>query len=455
MDNKMDKIVSLCKRRGFVFPGSEIYGGLANTYDYGPMGVELKNNIKKAWWKYFVQDRDDMTGIDGGIILSPKIWEASGHIKNFKDPLVECKKCHKRFRPDKLEKSDFPGKSDFEDLKCPDCGGGFTETKMFSGMFKTVIGPVEEEGMIAYLRPETAQAIFANYKNVLDSTNKKIPFGIGQIGKAFRNEITTGNFIFRTLEFEQMEIEYFINPESNWNKIFESWADYMRGFMDIIGLDRKKMKDNEIPAEERAFYSKRTIDMEYKFPFGQDELWAIAYRTDYDLSRHQEASGVNLEYFSAKGGSASGRDDTKNEKYIPHVIEPTFGVDRTLLAIISEAYCEEPVGDETRVVLKFKPQMAPYKVAVFPLLKNKPELVKKAREIYLDLKKNFNVFWDDRGNIGKRYRYQDEIGTPYCVTIDFDSLEQGDVTVRNRDSMKQERIAVGGLKDYFGKLLNC
>ncbi len=455
-EDLMSKIVSLCKRRGFVYPGSEIYGGLANTYDYGPTGVELKNNIKKAWWKYFVQDREDMTGLDGGIILSPKIWEASGHVKNFKDSLVECKKCHHRFRPDKLENaSNPPSPKGFGEARCPDCGGELTDPKMFSGMFKTVIGPVEEEGMIAYLRPETAQAIFSNYKNVLDSTNKKIPFGIGQIGKAFRNEITTGNFIFRTLEFEQMEIEYFISPQSNWKKIFKEWVDYMHGFLDVIGIDRKKMKDNEISVEERAFYSKQTIDMEYKFPFGQDELWAIAYRTDYDLSRHQEASGVNLEYFSAKGGSASGGDDTKNEKYIPHVIEPTFGVDRTLLAIISEAYHEEEVNGETRIVLKLKPSMAPYKVAVFPLLKNKPELVKKAREIYLELKKNFNVFWDDRGNIGKRYRYQDEIGTPYCVTIDFDSLDQDDVTVRDRDTMKQERVKIDELKDYFKEKLGC
>ncbi len=429
-----------------MFPGSEVYGGLANTYDYGPMGVELKNNIKSAWWKYFVQDRDDMTGIDGGIILSPKIWEASGHIKNFKDPLVECKKCHKRFRPDKIQDAfNPPSPKGFGEARCPDCGGGLTEQKMFSGMFKTVIGPVEEEGMIAYLRPETAQAIFANYKNVLDSTNKKIPFGIGQVGKAFRNEITTGNFIFRTLEFEQMEIEYFISPDSNWKKIFDEWVDYIHGFMEIIGLDPKKMRDREIPAEERAFYSKRTIDMEYKFPFGQDELWAIAYRADYDLARHQESSGENLEYF----------DDETKQKYIPHVIEPTFGVDRTLLAIISEAYYEEEVEGETRVVLKLKPQMAPYKVAVFPLLKNKPELVKKARDIYLALKKNFNVFWDDRGNIGKRYRYQDEIGTPYCVTVDFDSLENNDVTIRDRDSMKQSRIAIAELKDYFKEKIGC
>jgi glycyl-tRNA synthetase len=432
MAGKMDKIVALCKRRGFIFPCSEIYGGLANSYDYGPLGVELKNNIKNAWWKYFVHGREDMTGIDGNIILNPKIWEASGHVDKFKDPLVECKKCHKRFRPDKLEDAS----------KCPDCGGEFTEEKFFSGMFRTTIGPVESEGLTAYLRPETAQAIFANYKNVLDSTNLKIPFGIGQIGKAFRNEITTGNFIFRMYEFEQMEIEYFISPDADWQKMFDEWVEYMHGFMDIIGLNRKCMHNEEIPDEERAFYSKRTIDMEYDFPFGQDELWAIAYRTDYDLSNHQKHSGENLEYF----------DDEKKTKYIPHVLEPTFGVDRTILAVISESFFEEKLENgETRTVLKLHPQIAPYKIAVFPLLKNKPELIKKAREVFGDLKKEYRVFWDERGNIGKRYRYQDEIGTPYTITVDFDSLEEDDVTVRDRDSMKQERIKIEELEDFFEK----
>lgn len=424
-ENLMDKIVSLTKRRGFVFPGSEIYGGLASTYDYGPLGVELKNNIKREWWKYFIQEREDMVGLDGGILLSPKIWEASGHVKNFKDSLVECKKCHHRFRPDKLKDAS----------KCPDCGGGFTEAKLFSGMFKTTIGPIEEEGITTYLRPETAQAIFADYKNILSSGNRKIPFGVGQIGKAFRNEVTTGNFIFRTLEFEQMEIEYFISPEGDWGKIFENWVEYIHDFMDIIGLERKKLFDHEIPDAERAFYSKRTIDMEYEFPFGQDELWAIAYRTDYDLSRHQENSGVSMEYM----------DDRIGKKYIPHVIEPTFGVDRTLLAILSTAYKEE----DDRVVLKLKPNVAPYKVAVFPLLANKPELVNLAKNVYDGLKKQFSTAWDDRGNIGKRYYSQDEIGTPWCVTIDFDSLEDKQVTVRDRDTMKQERVAIAELKEYF------
>lgn len=432
--NSLEKIVSLSKRRGFVYPGSEIYGGLASTWDYGPLGVELKNNIKRIWWKHFVQDRDDMVGLDGSIILNAKVWEASGHVKNFKDPLVECKKCHHRFRPDKLKDAS----------KCPDCGGSFTEQKMFSGMFKTTIGPIEEEGVVAYLRPETAQAMFADYKNVLDSTSKKIPFGMGQIGKAFRNEITTGNFIFRTIEFEQMEIEYFISPDADWKKIFEEWLEYIYKYADKIGLPRECFDNHEIPEEERAFYSKRTIDIEYQFPWGLDELWAIAYRTDYDLTKHQEHSGKNMEYF----------DEEKKKKYIPHVIEPTFGVDRTVLAALTNAYCEEELeGGESRVVLKLHPSIAPYKIAVFPLLKNKPELVKKAREIYADLKKDFEAEFDDNGNIGKRYRRQDEIGTPFCVTVDYDSLEKGDVTVRDRDSMKQERISIKELKKYFQEKL--
>jgi len=439
-NNLMEKIVSLAKRRGFVFPGSEIYGGLGSTYDYGPLGVELKNNIKREWWNYFIHQRNDMVGLDGGILLSPKVWEASGHVKNFKDALVECKKCHHRFRPDRLRRPEEVGAptnaSRLKDpSKCPDCGGEFTEAKLFSGMFKTVIGPIEKEGVTTYLRPETAQAIFADYKNILSSGSRKIPFGVGQIGKAFRNEVTTGNFIFRTLEFEQMEIEYFISPDDDWQKIFKGWVDYIHGFMDVVGLERKRLFDHEIPDAERAFYSKRTIDMEYEFPFGQDELWAVAYRTDYDLSKHQEYSGVNMEYL----------DDRTGKKYIPHVIEPTFGVDRTILAILSTAYSEE--GDRT--VLKLKPNIAPYKAAVFPLLANKPDLVNLAKKIYGDLKKSFYVAWDDRGNIGKRYYSQDEIGTPYCITVDFDSLESDDVTVRDRDTMKQKRVAIKELAPYL------
>lgn len=426
----MQKIVSLCKRRGFVYPSSEIYGGLASSWDYGPLGAELKNNVKKIWWKHFVQDREDMVGLDGGIILNPKVWEASGHVKNFKDPLVECKKCHHRFRPDKLK----------DPSKCPDCGGPFTKQRMFSGLFHTVIGPVEEEGLTAYLRPETAQNMFVNFKNILDSTNKKIPFGIGQMGKAFRNEITSGNFIFRTLEFEQMEIEYFIAPDANWKKIFGEWLEYIYKYAFKLGLSRKSFYNHEIGKADRAFYSKRTIDIEFKYPFGLDELWAIAYRTNYDLSRHQEASKQNLEYF----------DEVKRQKYIPHVIEPTFGVDRTMLALISEAYTEEKIkSGETRTVLKLNPAVAPYKIAVFPLLANKKELIKNARKVYEMLKDDYPCFWDDRGNIGKRYRYQDEIGTPYCVTIDFDSLKDRAVTVRDRDTMKQERIKITKLNEYL------
>lgn len=426
----MEKLVSLCKRRGFVYPGSEIYGGLASTFDYGPMGVELKNTIKRLWWKYFVQDREDMTGLDGGIILSPKIWEASGHVQNFKDPLVECKKCHHRFRPDKLA----------DPSKCPDCGGQFTDVKMFSGLFETTIGPVKEEGLTVYLRPETAQAIFANFKNVLSSTSKKLPFGIGQIGKAFRNEITTGNFIFRTLEFEQAEIEYFIAPDADWNALFNGWVDYIYGFADVLGLPRAKFFNHEIPDAERAFYSKRTIDIEYQFPFGQDELWAIAYRTDYDLSRHQQASGQSLEYF----------DDASKKRFVPHVIEPTFGIDRTLLAVLSQAYDD---SDPERVVLRLKPALAPYKAAVFPLLKNKPELVARARGIYDDLRRHVPVAWDDRGNIGKRYLSQDEIGTPWCITVDFQTLEDDTVTMRDRDSKEQKRVPSSDLAHLIGQSL--
>ena len=434
----MTKIVSLCKRRGFIYPGSEIYGGLASTYDYGPLGVELKNNLKQLWWKYFVHQRDDVVGIDGSILLNPKVWEASGHLKKFKDSLVECKKCHHRFRPDKLSKY-----QNIEISRCPDCGGEFTAPRLFSGMFKTVIGPIEEEGLVTYLRPETAQNMFINFKNILDSTSIKIPFGIAQTGKCFRNEITTGNFIFRTIEFEIMELEYFINPESDWNKIFEEWLNYIYGFADLIGLNRNSLFNHEISEKERAHYSKRTVDIEYKFPWGFDELWAIAYRTDYDLSHHQQMSKKDLTYF----------DEQTKKKYIPHVIEPTFGLDRTILAVLLEAYYE----DKNRVVLKLNPKLAPYKVAVFPLLTNKPELVKKAREIYKMLKtnnqqpttNNFTVVFDDRGNIGKRYYSQDEIGTPFCVTVDFESLRNDDVTVRDRDTTKQVRVKTKELPQYF------
>jgi glycyl-tRNA synthetase len=423
--NLMDKIVSLCKRRGFIFPGSEIYGGLSNSWDYGPLGVELKNNIKNAWWKRFVHQRDDMIGIDSALIMNPKVWEASGHVATFSDPLVECKKCHNRFRKDQLKKE-----------KCPDCKGELTEAKQFNLMLKTFLGPIENAESIVYFRPETAQAMFVDFKNVLETSRKKIPFGIAQIGKAFRNEITPGNFIFRTREFEQMEIEYFIKEE-NWKETFKMWQKEMWLWItDELGLNKEKIHELEVPKDELAHYSKRTIDFEFDYPFGKKELYGLAYRTDFDLKNHfKEPPYEDLE---------------SKEKFYPHVIEPTFGVDRSVLAVLLDAYAEE----NDRVILKLKPSLAPYKVAVFPLLKNKPELVEKAKEVYKDLKQNFVVIFDDRGNIGKRYYSQDEIGTPFCVTIDFQTLEDQTATLRNRDTMKQERIKITDLKNYLINKIN-
>lgn len=428
----MDKIVALCKRRGFVFPGSEIYGGMANSWDYGPLGVELKNNIKQAWWKRFVHLREDIIGIDAALIMNPKVWEASGHVANFQDPLVECKKCHERFRADHIK-----------DNTCPNCGSkdAFTSEKMFNLMFKTFIGPAEESSNVAYFRPETAQAMFVDFRSVLDTARMRVPFGIAQIGKAFRNEITPGNFIFRTREFEQMEIEYFIPPpkqDADWQGFFELWRKEMLSWIkDDLGVDLEKIHEHEIETEERAHYSKRTIDFEYDFPFGMSELYGLAYRTDFDLKNHEKFSGQNLEY----------RDPETGEKFIPHVIEPTWGVDRSVLVILIDAYSEQ----DGRVVLKLKRKLAPYKAAVFPLLANKPELIKIARRIYLDLKESFMVAWDDRGNIGKRYASQDEIGTPFCITVDFQSLEDEMVTVRDRDSAKQDRVKIDELKEYLTK----
>jgi glycyl-tRNA synthetase len=433
----MEKIVSLCKRRGFVFPGSEIYGGLANSFDYGPLGVELKNNIKNLWWKRFVQQRDDMVGIDAALIMNPKVWEASGHLKNFSDPLVECKKCHHRFREDFIE-----GK------KCPDCGGELTEEKQFNLMLKTFLGPVESDESIVYFRPETAQAMFVDFKNVLDTTRRKLPFGIAQIGRAFRNEITPGNFIFRTREFELMELEYFVKEE-DWEISFEMWRKEMWSWMtDELGLDKKNIHELDVPDGERAHYSKKTIDFEYDYPFGRKELYGLAYRTDFDLKNHfKEAPYEDPSTDSGQVG----------EKFYPHVIEPALGADRSVLAVLCESYVEEkdPAKDgASRIVLKLPAKLAPYKVAVFPLLKNKPELVKKAKEIYDNLRKEFMVAFDDRGNIGKRYYSQDEIGTPYCITVDFDTLENDDVTVRDRDTMKQERIKIKDLSTFLnGKLI--
>ncbi len=473
----MDKIVSLCKRRGFIFPGSEIYGGFANSWDYGPYGVELKNNIKQLWWKIFVHQRDDIVGIDAALIMNPKVWETSGHIDNFTDPLIECKKCHARYRDtDFFEDGDGPGRSsNFSDGEnrandidrhyqetlarrmnekgCQKCGGkSFAEPKSFNLMFKTFIGPAEEQTNVAYFRPETAQAMFVDFKNVLETSRKSIPFGIAQIGKAFRNEITPGNFIFRTREFEQMEIEYFIEvpkTDEDWNSYFESWRKEMHKWLGLLGISDNHIHELEVSKEELAHYSKKTIDFEYDFPFGKKELYGLAYRTNFDLTNHQNGSGQNLEY-----------TDTKtNEKYIPHVIEPTWGVDRSVLAVLCESYCEEKVSGseegDVRVVLKLPKNLAPIKIAIFPLLKNKPELVAKAREVFGLLKNKFVCEFDDNGNIGKRYRRQDEIGTPYCVTVDFDTLQDGTVTVRDRDSMEQPRVAVSELTSWLEEKLNA
>ncbi|MCC6934446.1 MAG: glycine--tRNA ligase [Candidatus Yanofskybacteria bacterium] len=435
----MDAIISLAKRRGFVYPGSDVYGGLANSWDYGPLGAELRRNIKEAWWWRFVQKRDDVVGIETALIMNPKVWQASGHLATFSDPLVECKKCHARYRADQLEGA------------CPSCGGKeFSEARQFNLMFKTFIGPAEEAANVAYLRPETAQGMFVNVKNVLDSNRVKLPFGIAQIGKAFRNEITPGNFIFRTREFEQMEIEYFIRPPANdeeWQNVFEHWRNEMHAWMRDVGIDAARVSEFEVPAEDRAHYSKRTIDFMFAFPFGVKELYGLAYRTDFDLKNHMEQSGKDLSYL----------DPETNERTVPHCVEPTWGVDRTLLAVLLSAYTEEGEGDDARVVLKLKPALAPFKAAVFPLLKNKPELVAKAKEVRSQLMDGdprlLPIAWDDRGNIGKRYLAQDEIGTPACITVDFQTLEDDTVTIRDRDTKEQRRVAVADLPSVLGEFL--
>ncbi len=431
----MEKLTSLAKRRGFIYQGSEIYGGLAGTWDWGPLGVALKNNIKNIWWKLMIDDREDMFGLDAAILMNGKVWEASGHVAGFSDPLVECEKCKKRFRADHLENKE----------KCPECGGKLGPERAFNMMFKTHVGAMEDSASVSYLRPETAGGIFVNFKNIVDSFHPKVPFGIGQIGKAFRNEITPRDFIFRLRELEQMEVEYFVHP-SDWENRFEMWRQMVWQYIEAIGLDKNKVHELEIAPEDRAHYSKRTIDFEFDYPFGRKELYGLAYRTDYDLSKHQEYSTKDLTYFN---------EETK-ERFLPHVIEPSFGVDRTVLAVLADAYNEEITKDEegkedVRVFLKLAPQVAPIKVAVFPLLKNKPELVAKAREVFADLKKKMGaVAFDDNGNIGKRYRRQDEIGTPWCITIDFDTLGEtpdlkDTVTLRHRDTGEQERVAITDL----------
>lgn len=447
--NLMDNIISLCKRRGFIFPGSEIYGGLANSWDYGPLGAQLRKNIKDFWWKKMVEEREDMVGFDGAIMMNPKVWEASGHVATFNDPMVEDVKNHKRYRADHLleEQGINPTGMTLEQMgaalkekgiKSPD-GNELSTPRKFNMMFQTTIGAVQEEGSTVYLRPETAQAMFVNFKNVATVSRKRLPFGIAQIGKAFRNEITPGNFIFRTLEFEQMEIEYFIE-EKEWQQLFEKWVSDMESFAKEIGVDTSKLHRFEVPDEERAHYSKRTIDFMFDFPFGTKELWGLAYRGDFDLSQHQNYSKQSLEFTDP--------DDNKR-KLVPHVIEPSQGVDRTFLALLVSVYNEEVVKEgDTRIVLKFPPHMAPYQVAVLPLMK-KDGLSEKGKELFKDLLKEFRVEYDDAGSIGKRYRRQDEIGTPFCVTVDYDTFEDSAVTVRDRNSMTQERVKIEELKDYL------
>ncbi len=425
-ETSLDDIVSLAKRRGFIYQGSEVYGGLAGTWDYGPLGVQLKRNIMQLWWKMFVDDREDMFGVDAAILMNQKVWQASGHTETFTDPLVECSNCHSRFRADKIDTS-----------KCPTCGktGTFGEARQFNMMFKTHVGPVADEGSVSYLRPETAQGIFTNYKNVVDSFYPDLPFGLAQQGKAFRNEISPRDFIFRAREFEQMEIEYFVNPE-NWEQAFDMWVEQIHKWCDMLGLPQDKVHELEVPENDRAHYSKRTVDFEFDFPIGREELLGLAYRTDFDLGNIQKNSGKSMDY-RPKDGSTP---------FVPHVIEPSFGVERALMAVLSAAYTEDEMNGEKRIYLKLPKHLAPVKVAVSPLLKNKPELVEKAREVYQALKKEFGqVIWDDNGNIGKRYRRQDEIGTPYCVTIDFQTLDDNTVTVRDRDTATQDRVAITDL----------
>ena len=451
----MDKITALCKRRGFVFPGSEIYGGLANTYDYGPAGTELLRNIRNLWWDYFVHKRSDVVGLDASIISHQEVWRASGHTSGFADAMIDCKSCKLRIRADHLieekTKKKVEGKSlqeleeiirNNKEIVCPNCGKhDWTSVRKFNLLFPVNLGIIEGDQSLAYLRGETAQGMFINFKNVIDSSRVKLPFGIAQLGKSFRNEITPGNSVFRTLEFEQAELEYFFDPEEqSWEKLFDAWKNAMWDFVtNILGVNKDNLKWRAHTDEERSFYSKKTEDLEYKFPFGFKELWGLAYRTDYDLKQHGKFSNKDLSIIDSQTG----------KKIMPHVIEPAVGINRLLLMILSDSYVEE----KDRIVLKLNPKLAPYKAAVFPLLANKPELVKKAEEIYRNLKENLVTVFDGRGNIGKRYFAQDEIGTPFCVTVDFETLENNTVTVRDRDTMKQERIKIEDLTSYLQKKL--
>ena len=449
-EKTMEKIVALCKGRGFVYSGSEIYGGLSNSWDFGPLGVEFKNNVKRAWWQKFVQENPYNVGLDSAILMNPQIWVASGHVGGFSDPLMDCKDCKTRHRADKLieDTGVNPAGWSFDEMSkyiadngivCPDCGSAnFTDIRKFNLMFKTFQGVTEDAKNEIYLRPETAQGIFVNFQNVQRTTRRKVPFGVCQIGKSFRNEITPGNFIFRTREFEQMELEFFCKPgtELEW---FAYWKDYCHKWLLSLGIKEENLRLRDHEQEELSHYSNATTDFEFLFPFGWGELWGVASRTDFDLTQHQNTSGKNLEYF----------DQTTNEKYLPYVIEPSLGADRVTLAFLCDAYDEEVVDEEkgdTRVVLRFHPALAPIKAAVLPLSK---KLNEKAEEVYAMLAKRFMVEFDDAGSIGKRYRRQDEIGTPFCITYDFDSIEDGCVTVRDRDTMSQERIAIDKLCEYI------
>jgi len=440
----MEKIVSFCKRKGFIFQSSSIYGGIGGFYDYGPLGSQMKKNIKDSWWNFMVNTRANVVGLDSAIIVNPKVWEASGHLENFTDPLTECRKCHKRFRADHL----IEGCGlELSQIKCPECNGDLMDVRNFNLMLKTFIGPVEDSSSIAYLRPETAQAIFINFKNVLDTQRLKIPFGIAQIGKAFRNEITPGNFVFRTREFEQMEMEFFIKPGEQ-EKWFKYWLDErIRWYTDILGIKKENLRIKETPKEDLAHYAIACADIEYNFPsMGWSEIEGVASRGDYDLSQHEKYSGEDLKYF----------DEAKGEKYIPYVIEPSCGVDRTMLALICDAYEELEKGrsgdsNATEIVLKLNSNISPIKIAVLPLVKNKEEITSKAKQVFNLLSPCFVSEYDETGTIGKRYRRQDEIGTPFCVTIDFDTLNDNAVTVRNRDTMGQERILIKDLMEYFNK----
>ncbi len=459
-EKTMDKIVALCKNRGIIYAGSEIYGGLSNSWDYGPLGVELKNNVKKAWWKKFVQESPYNVGLDSAIIMNPQTWVASGHLAGFSDPLMDCKVCRSRHRADKLIE-DYINEKELDinpngwnsdqmsayikenHISCPDCGSGdFTPIRKFNLMFKTFIGVTEDSANEVYLRPETAQGIFVNFKNIQRSSRKKVAFGVAQIGKSFRNEITPGNFVFRTREFEQMELEFFCKPGTDleW---FEYWRAYCKNFLLNLGMKEENLRLRDHSPEELCFYSKATTDFEFLFPFGWGELWGVADRTDYDLTQHMNTSGQSLEYF----------DPETNEKYIPYVVEPSLGADRVLLAFLCDAYDEEVINTEkndVRVVLHLHPALAPFKAAILPLSK---KLTPDAEKLFADLAKDFSVDFDDAGSIGKRYRRQDEIGTPFCITFDFDSLEDSCVTIRDRDTMEQVRLPIAEVKDYIAKKL--